>query len=119
MLTIRVRQFQKSNENFKKVALHLKRIRKRNKELFNDKYQLRKISLNVDDLILKHDIKFDNKYDFKFVFWWDESFRIQRAKSMKDIYILKEMNETRFERIYADNRLKQFKTKNVKSLLTR
>ena len=38
---------------------------------------------------------------------------------MKDIYILKEMNETHFERTYADNRLKRFKTKNVKNLSTK
>ena len=38
---------------------------------------------------------------------------------MKDIYILKEMNETRLERIYADNRLKQFKIKDVENLSTK
>ena len=38
---------------------------------------------------------------------------------MKDIYILKEMNEIRFERTYADNRLKRFKTKNIKDSLTK
>ena len=38
---------------------------------------------------------------------------------MKDIYILKEMNETRFEKTYADNRLKRFKIKNVKDSSTR
>ena len=37
---------------------------------------------------------------------------------MKNIYILKEMNETRLERTYADNRLKRFKTKNIKNLST-
>ena len=38
---------------------------------------------------------------------------------MKDIYILKEMNETRLERTYANNRLKRFKTKNVKDSSTK
>ena len=38
---------------------------------------------------------------------------------MKDIYILKEMNETRFERTYADNRLKRFKTRNVENSSTK
>ena len=38
---------------------------------------------------------------------------------MKDIYILKEMNETRLERTYADNRLKRFKTKNVEDSSTK
>ena len=65
---MRVRQFQKRNENFKEAALHLKRMREQNKGLFDDKHPLRKISLNVDDLILKHDIKLDNKHDLKFVF---------------------------------------------------
>ena len=38
---------------------------------------------------------------------------------MKDIYILKKMNETRLERTYADNRLKRFKTRNVENLSTK
>ena len=65
---MRVKQFQKRNENFKKIALHLKRMRKQNKKLFDDKYQLQKIFLSVDDLMLKHDIKLDNKHDFRFIF---------------------------------------------------
>ena len=69
--------------------------------------------------MLKHDIKLDNKHDLKFIFWWNESFRIQRTNSMKDIYILKEMNKTRLKRIYADNRLKRFKSKNVENSLTK
>ena len=94
-------------------------MRKQNKELFNDKHQLRKIFLNADDLMLKHDIKLDNKHDLKLVFRWNEPFRIQRANSMKDIYILKKMNGTRLERSYADNRLKRFKTRNVENSLTK
>ena len=94
-------------------------MRKQNKELFDDKHQLRKKFLNADNLILKHDIKFNNKHDLKFIFRWNESFRIQRANSMKDIYILKEMNGTRLERTYADNWLKRFKTKNVEDSSTK
>ena len=119
LLTMRVKQFQKRNKDFDQVALHLKRMRKQNKKLFNNKYQLRKIFLNADDLMLKYDIKFDNKYDFKFIFRWNNSFRIQRANSMKDIYTLKEMNETRFKRTYANNRLKRFKIRNVENSLTK
>ena len=94
-------------------------MRKQNKELFDDKHQLRKISLSADDLMLKHDIKLDNRHDLKLIFRWNESFRIQRANSMKDIYILKEMNETRLERTYANNRLKRFKIKNVENSSTK
>ena len=53
---MRVKQFQKRDEDLEKAALHLRRMRKQNKELFDDKHQLRKIFLNVDDLMLKHDI---------------------------------------------------------------
>ena len=38
---------------------------------------------------------------------------------MKDIYILKKMNEIHLEKTYADNRLKRFKTTNTKDLLTK
>ena len=48
--------------------MHLKQLKEQNKKLFNDEYQLRKILLNADDLILKHDIKFNNKHNFKLVF---------------------------------------------------
>ena len=65
---MRVKQFKKKDEDFKKVVLHLKQMRKQNKKLFNNKYQLQKIFLNVDNSILKHDIKLDNKYDLKLVF---------------------------------------------------
>ena len=94
-------------------------MKKQNKKLFDDKHQLRKILLNVDDLILKNKIKLDNKYDLKFVFRWDKSFRIQRANPLKEIYILKEINETRFKRVYASNRLKRFKRKNIENLSTK
>ena len=43
-------------------------MKKQNKELFDDKHQLQKIFLNVDDLMLKHDIKLDNRYNLKLVF---------------------------------------------------
>ena len=80
---------------------------------------MQKIFLSADDLMLKHDIKFDNKHNFKLIFRWDKSFQIQRADSMKDIYILNKMNEIRLERTYADNRLKWFKIKNAEDSSTK
>ena len=64
---MRVRQFQRKDEDFEKAALHLRRMRKQSKELFDNKHQLRKISLSVDDLMLRHDIKLDNKHDLKLI----------------------------------------------------
>ena len=60
LLTLRARQLKRKNENFKKAMLHLRRMRKQNKELFDDKHQLRRIFLNVNNLMLRHNIKFNN-----------------------------------------------------------
>ena len=65
---MRVKQFQRKDKDLKKTALHLKRMKEQNKKSFDNKYQLRKIFLNVNDLMLKHDIKLDNNHDFKFIF---------------------------------------------------
>ena len=40
--------------------LHLQRIKEQNKELFNDKHQLRRIFLNVNKLISQHNIELYN-----------------------------------------------------------
>ena len=67
-MTLRVRQLKRKNEDFKKTTLHFRKMKKQNKEFFNDKHQLRRIFLNVNNLMLRHDIKFDNKHDFKLIF---------------------------------------------------
>ena len=94
-------------------------MREQNKKLFNDKHQLQKIFLSANDLMLKHDIRFSNKYNLKFIFRWNKSFRIQRTNSMKDIYILKEINETCLKKTYADNWLKRFEITNAENSSTK
>ena len=43
-------------------------MKEQNKKLFDNKHQLQKIFLSADDLMLKYDIKLNNKHDFKFIF---------------------------------------------------
>ena len=64
--------------------------------------------------MLRHDIKLNNKHDFKLIFRWDEFFRIRAVDSIKRIYVLKELNETRLDETYVENRLKRFRTRNVR-----
>ena len=64
--------------------------------------------------MLRHNIKFNNKHDFKLVFRWDKLFKIREIDSIKKIYVLKELNETRFNETYIENRLKRFRTWNVR-----
>ena len=68
LLAMRARQLQRRDEDLEEAALHLRRMRKQSKELFDDKHQLRKILLSADDLMLKHDIKLDNRHDLKLAF---------------------------------------------------
>ena len=110
LLTLRARQLKKKNKDFEKTTLHFRKMKKQNKKFFDDKHQLRRIFLNVNDLMLQHDIKFDNKHNLKLIFWWNESFKMRKTNSIKKIYVLKKMNEARLNEIYAENRLKRFKT---------
>ena len=64
--------------------------------------------------MLRYDIKLNNKHDFKFVFRWDEFFRIREVDSIKRVYVLKKLNKTRFNKTYAENRLKCFRIWNVR-----
>ena len=64
--------------------------------------------------MLRHDIKLNNKHDLKLVFRWNKLFRIREVDSIKETYILKELNETRFDETYAENRLKRFRTRDVR-----
>ena len=65
--------------------------------------------------MLRHDIKLNNKHDFKLIFRWNEFFKILKVDSIKKTYVLKELNETHFNETYAENRLKRFRIRNVRA----
>ena len=67
-MTLRARQLKRKNKNLKKTILHFRKMKEQNKKFFDDKHQLRRIFLNVNDLMLRHNIKFDNKQNFKLIF---------------------------------------------------
>ena len=74
---------------------------------------MRRIFLNINDLMLRHDIKLNNKHNFKLIFQWNELFKMRKADSIKKTYILKKMNEVRLNETYAENRLKCFKIRKM------
>ena len=108
-LTLRARQLKKKNKNLEKTTLYFQKMKKQNKEFFDNKHQLRRIFLNVNDLMLRYNIKFNNKHNFKLIFRWNESFKMRKVDSVKEIYILKKMKEVRLNEIYVENRLKRFR----------
>ena len=96
------------------MMLHFRKMKKQNKKFFNDKYQLRRILLNVNNLMLWYNIKLDNKHNFKLIFRWNESFKMRKVDSIKKIYVLKKMNEVRLNKTYAENQLKCFKIQKIR-----
>ena len=74
---------------------------------------MRRIFLSVNNLILRHDIKLNNKHDFKLVFRWDQFFKILKIDSIKKTYVLKKLNETCFDETYTENWLKCFRIWNM------
>ena len=114
LLTLRVRQLKKKNENFKKTTLHFRKMKKQNKKFFNDKHRLRRIFLNVNDLMLRHNIKLNNKHNLKLIFRWNESFKIRKINFIIKTYILKKINEVRLNETYVENWLKCFKTQKMR-----
>ena len=63
---------------------------------------------------MRHDIKFDNKYNFKLIFRWNESFKMREINSIKETYVLKKMNEVRLNETYVENWLKCFRIRKMR-----
>ena len=114
-MALRARQLERRDEDLKEAALHLRRMREQNKELFDDKHQLRRIPLDVGDLMLRHDTKLDNRHDLKLAFRWNGPFRVREADPVKGTYVLEEMDGARLDETYAGNRLKRFRTREVRA----
>ena len=76
---------------------------------------MRRVFLSVNNLILRHDIKFNNKHNLKLIFRWDKFFKIREIDLIKKIYVLKELNETYLDKTYAENQLKRFRTRDVRA----
>ena len=89
-------------------------MKEQNKEFFDDKYYLRRIFLNVNNLILQYNFKLNNKHDFKLIFRWDESIKMRETNLIKKICILKKMNKACLNEIYIENRLKRFKIRKIR-----
>ena len=65
--------------------------------------------------MLRHDIKLDNKHDLKLIFRWDESFKMREVDRVKEIYVLKKMNEVHLNETYAENQLKRFRIRKMRA----
>ena len=111
LLTLRVRQIERRDGDLEEVKLHLQRIKIENKKLYDDKHRIRTTKIKKRDLILLHDIRFDNQHFEKLAFRWFESFKVHTTISRKGIFILSKFNGARFSGTVLGNKLKVFRVK--------
>ncbi len=74
LLTLHAQQLKCRNENLKKIMLHLRRMRKINKDVWNDHKYIHTSSILKNDLVLLHDIKLNNMHTLKLIWRWLKSF---------------------------------------------
>ena len=115
LLTLRARQLKRRNENLKEAALHLRRMRETDKEIWDDQRRIHTSLIVKNDLVLLHDTKLNNIHIQKLTWRWLESFRVVKVNSIKNWYKIAEVDEAILKKTVAENWLKKFVTRSFKS----
>ncbi len=115
LLTMRARQLQKRNENMNEAKNLLKRMQKQKKEYFDSKHFTIDKKINKNDLVLLHDIQYENdrSINSKLKYKWRESFRVKKVIQNKKIYLLQKLDDINLAKIFVENRIKKFHQKQI------
>ncbi len=74
LLTFHAWQLEHRNKNLKKIALHLRRMKEIDKDVWNDHRRVHTSSILKNDFVLLHDIKLNNMHMLKLTWRWLKSF---------------------------------------------
>jgi hypothetical protein len=107
LLLMRARQIERRDKDTEEARFHIQRLRERNKELFDEKLQLRSSPLDEGKLVLVHDSRLDPSRSAKLQFRWFGPFRIRTAHE-NGSYLLEELDRTCFRKAIHGNRLKVY-----------
>ncbi len=107
LLTLRAWQLECRDENLKKIALHLRRIRKIDKDVWNDHRRVYTSSILKSDLVLLHDIKLNNMHMLKLTWRWLRSFQVVKMNTEKEWYKITEFNKAILKETIVENKLKK------------
>ncbi len=107
LLTLCAQQLKYKDENLKKIALHLRRMREINKDVWNDHRRVHTSSILKNDLVLLHDIKLNNMHTLKLTWRWLRSFQVVKMNTEKEWYKIAELDEAILKETIAENRLKK------------
>jgi len=107
LLTLCAQQLECRDKNLKKIALHLRRMKDINKDVWNDHRWVYTSSIQKNDLVLLHDIKSNNMHTLKLTWRWLKSFQVVKMNIEKEWYKIAELDEAILKAMIAENRLKK------------
>jgi hypothetical protein len=115
LLTMRIRQLQKKDEDMNETKHLLKRMRKQNKKYCDSKHFTTNKNINKNDLVFFHDIQHENDRTInrKFKYKWRESFQVKKIIQDKKIYLLQKFDEINLIEIFVENKIKKFHQKQI------
>ena len=107
LLALRARQLERRDEDLEEAALHLRRMREADKDVWDDNRRVHASPILEGDLVLLHDTKLDNMHTHKLAWRWLGPFRVMEANTEKGWYILAELDGAVLKGTVAGNRLKK------------
>ncbi len=115
LLTLHAQQLERRDENLKKIVLHLRRMRKINKHVWDNHRRVHTSSILKNDLVLLHDIKLNNMHTLKLTWRWLKSFQVVKMNTEKEWYKIVELDEAILKETIAENKLKKHVNQALKS----
>ena len=111
LLALRARQIQRKDEDLKKAALYLRRMREKGKKVFDADNRLRQDPVAVGEVVLLYDIKEDKNLSARLEYRWLGFYWIHEANNEKGTYLLAELDGAVLRGTFIDNRLKRYYTR--------
>ncbi len=118
LLTLHAQQLERRDENLKKIVLHLRRMRKINKHVWDNHRRVHTSSILKNDLVLLHDIKLNNMHTLKLTWRWLKSFQVVKMNTEKEWYRIAELDEAILKETIAENKLKKHVNQALKSQIS-
>ena len=106
-MTLHAQQLECRDENLKKIALHLRRMREIDKDVWDNHRRVYTSSILKNDLVLLRDIKLNNMHTLKLTWRWLRSFQVVKINTEKEWYKIAELDEAILKETIAENRLKK------------
>ena len=111
LLVMRARQLKKKKEDMTQTVDMMRRMRKQNKELFDDYHEIRNKEIKEKNMIFLHNTQHEKNKNSqrKLNYKWKNLYRIIEVIVNKNIYFLIELNDIDLKSTFADNRFKKFR----------